>query len=83
MKKQVIWNAAAHGSIVLSIVFIVLFVIDIFNPSIEFLGSAQSKWLLIIYCLAALINGVLSAGYLIRHDTMKRLRADRETHELD
>lgn len=83
MKKYRLWNVAAHGNIVLSIVFIVLFVIDRFNPSMEFLGSEQSDWLLLIYCIVGLTNGIISAARLMRHDIARKMRADRTTHGTD
>ena len=78
MKKHKVWNAVAHGSIVLSFVFIVLFAIDRFNPSMEFLGSEQSDWLLLLFCLCSLTNGIFSAASLFQRN---RLRHKREQQE--
>lgn len=66
MRKHRLWSAASHGTIVLGIAFTVLFVIDRFNPSMDFLGSEQSDWLLLLFCIFSLTDGVMSAASLIR-----------------
>ncbi len=66
MKSHALKNAASHSSIVLSVVFIVLFVIDRFNPSMDFLGSEQSDWLLLLFCVCSLTNGILMAASLLK-----------------
>ncbi len=64
MKTYRLWNIFCHGSIVMSIVFLVLFIIDRVNPSMEFIGSEQGDWLLLLFCLLALTNGVITAARL-------------------
>ncbi len=76
MRQYRLWNAASHGSIVMSVVFIVLFIIDRFNPSMDFLGSEQSDWLLLLFCLFSLSNGVLSAASLLRREQKQLMRKE-------
>ncbi len=81
MHRYRLWNAAAHGSVILSLVFFVLFLLDRFNPSMDFLGSDQSAWLLLLFCLCSLANGVISAVNLYRRDRAQHKRELRE-HQL-
>lgn len=84
MKNYMLRNAASHSSIVLSIVFIVLFVIDRVNPSMDFLGSEQSDWLLVLFCICSLTNGVITAANLYRRNNAlyKREHSEHE-HETE
>ena len=61
-----IWNLLSHADIILSGMFLVFFCIDRVNPAMDFLGSALSKWLLLLFILCALGNGVCSAVHLFR-----------------
>lgn len=60
MRRHRLWNMLCHASIVLSTVFVVLFVADRCNPAMEFLGSNASDWLMLLFCLSALGNGCIS-----------------------
>lgn len=78
MKKYRLWNVFSHGSIVLSVAFLVLFIIDRINPAMEFIGSDQGDWLLLLFCITALVNGVMSAVHLFRwenHAIMREMEA--------
>ena len=77
MKKYKLMYILCHGSIVLSVVFTVLFVIDRINPAMGFIGSDQGDWLLLLFCAFALINGRLTAMQLFRVEGRVR-RAERE-----
>lgn len=68
MRKHRLWNVLCHGSIVLSVVFLVLFIIDRINPAMGFLGSDQGDWLLLALCVSALANGILTAANLIKRE---------------
>lgn len=81
MKKHRLWNAVSHGSTVMSIVFIVLFIIDRVNPSMDFLGSEQSDWLLLLFCLFSLANGVLSAISLFKRDKAQYIREEHQREQ--
>ncbi len=83
MKKHRLWNAASHGSTIMSVVFIVLFIIDRYNPSMDFLGSEQSDWLLLVFCLLSLVNGILSALNLFRRDKAQYMREERQREQED
>lgn len=68
MKKYRLWNAFAHGSIVLSAAFLVLFVLDRVNPAMGFIGSDQGDWLLLCFCVTALVNGIITAAHIFRRE---------------
>lgn len=78
-----LWAAAANGSIILGITFTVLFVIDRFNPSMDFLGSEQSDWLLLALCLTSIVNGLISALWVAHRAALQKKRNDRRTHGSD
>lgn len=73
-----IWNLLSHADIILSGMFLVFFCIDRVNPAMDFLGSALSKWLLLLFILCALGNGVCSAVHLFRK---KRRARKAPAHE--
>lgn len=78
MKKCRIWNAFSHGTIVLSVVLLVLFVIDRINPAMGFIGSDQGDWLLLLFSVTALVNGSITAAHLFkreRHAVMRETDA--------
>lgn len=74
MRKYKLWNTVSHASIILSVVFLVFFVIDRFNPAMSFIGCDLSDWLLMIFCVFALTNGILSAAHLFRRAQIHRVR---------
>lgn len=79
--KQRIWFLCAHSSIILSVAFLVLFSIDRVNPAMEFLGSEQSDWMLLCYCIVTIVSGTLSAINLYqaaqqRYKAKKRKETD-------
>lgn len=82
MRKYRVWNAFCHGSIVLSVVFLVLFVIDRINPAMGFLGSDQGDWLLLAFSVSALGNGLLTAANLIKRENHALMRENHAfTHD--
>lgn len=87
MRKYQIWNIAAHSSIVMSSVFIILFIIDRCNPSMDFLGSEQSDYLLLLFCLCSLSNGLISAVKLFgrsetRYEQERKARDEQKTCDI-
>ena len=64
--KQRIWGFFAHASIIVGMMFVVFFVIDRFNPAMEFLTSSLSKWLMLALALCAMISGLYSAIFLFQ-----------------
>lgn len=64
--KQRIWGFSAHTGIIIGVMFVIFFIIDRFNPAMEFLTSSLSKWLMLLLALCAIINGLLSAVHLFR-----------------
>lgn len=79
MNGAKIRGAFAHGSAILGVAFLVLFVLDRINPAMDFLGSDQTDWLILIFSLTGLGNGVLSAAALEREArAAHRLHAPQE-----
>lgn len=72
MKKRGFWVFLTHATIVLSVVFLVFFCIDRFNPAMQFIGSDISDWLLCIFCVIALVSSILSAVFLYKDGNEKR-----------
>ena len=66
MKKYKLRTLLTHATIVLSVVFLVFFIIDRVNPAMEFIGSDISDLLLCIFCLVALLSSILVAVKLYK-----------------
>ena len=75
--KQRIWGFFAHTSIIVGTMFIVFFVIDQFNPAMEFLTSSLSKWLIFLLAVCALFTGLFSAVYLFQK---QKRRDEKRSH---
>ncbi len=64
MKKQAFWGAAllktlpAHLAVILSLMYLVLFVIDRINSAMEFINNDITKTLLAILALLSIANGL-------------------------
>ncbi len=72
MKVKAFWVFLTHATIVLSVVFLVFFVIDRVNPAMMFIGSDISDWLLGAFSVIALVSSILTAVYLYRYSSGKR-----------
>ena len=81
MKKYKLWSVLCHASIVLSVVFLVLFVIDRVNPAMGFIGSDQGDWLLLLFIITALLNGIFTAVSLFRHQTRAQKQCEETRQE--
>ncbi len=77
LDKQRIWGFFAHTSIIVGMMFIVFFVIDQFNPAMEFLTSSLSKWLIFILAVCALFTGLFSAVFLFQK---QKRRDEKRSH---
>ena len=75
--KQRIWGFFAHASIIIGMMFIVFFVIDQFNPAMEFLTSSLSKWLIFLLAVCALFTGLFSAVFLFQK---QKRREEKRSH---
>ena len=75
--KQRIWGFFAHTSIIIGMMFVVFFVIDQFNPAMEFLTSSLSKWLMFILAICAIFTGLYSAVFLFQK---QKKRDEKRTH---
>ena len=65
-EKQRLWGFFAHAGIITGVMIVVLFVIDRYNPAMEFMTSELSKWLILLLALTAVGNGLYSAVLLFQ-----------------
>jgi len=75
--KQRIRGFFAHASIIIGMMFIVFFVIDQFNPAMEFLTSSLSKWLIFVLAVCALFTCLFSAVFLFQK---QKRRDEKRSH---
>lgn len=54
-----------HVTIILSLMFIVFWILDLYNPQMNFINSDLSKTLLLILCISSLVTAILTV-YLDR-----------------
>lgn len=66
MDRQHFWGFLAHTSIIVGMMLVIFFVIDRFNPAMEFLSSNISKWLILLFALCSVLNGLFSAVFLFQ-----------------
>jgi len=66
MDRQRFWGFLAHASIIIGMMFVIFFVIDRFNPAMEFLSSSISKWLILAFAICSILNGLFSAVFLFQ-----------------
>lgn len=52
-----------HATIVLSIAFVVLWILDYFNPMMQFLTGSVPKVLMLVLLLCAIATGMLTIYY--------------------
>ncbi len=53
-----------HICIIISLMMLTFFVVDIYNPGMNFLGNDIFKVLLVVFCVASIV----SAAFLIRYN---------------
>ncbi len=53
-----------HALFILAVMFIVLNILDSYNPAMGFLTSSLSKWLLVIFCVTAALGAI---GTILRN----------------
>lgn len=66
------WSLFSHATIIFSLLFIVLCIIDKVNPAMQFLSSGFSKWVLLFYCFMALQGAICSAVHLFKRKYHKK-----------
>lgn len=74
--QQRVWGFFAHTGIIIGMMFVVFFVIDQFNPAMEFLTSSISKDLMLCLAIVSVIDGLFSAALL--YQKQKRREEKRE-----
>ena len=78
MRRYLFWSKAEHATVVFSIVFLVLLILNCFNPAMGFISSVQSNWLLLLFCLCSLLNGILSAVFILKRRKLQAQHAMQE-----
>jgi len=74
-KGRYYWEMLSHLNIILGGMFVTFFIIDRFNPAMNFLTSELSRWMILALALAAAAQGVVGAIEL--HRIKKRGGQDR------
>ena len=49
----------AHGTIIFSLILVVLLVVDHLNPTMDFLNNAGAKLFILLLCLCGLLSSVI------------------------
>lgn len=57
---RIILKILPHVNIIISLAFIVLFIIDRYNPSMGFIDYVFTKWLLLILAISSVITSVFN-----------------------
>ena len=68
-------NILGHANLVLAVVFLVLLVINIFNPAMQFLSSGVTNVFLWLFCFCAIALGALSILQYRRHQAYLHQKA--------
>ena len=79
--KQSLWGFFAHAGIIVGMMFVVFFVIDRFNPAMEFLTSSLSKWLILFLAVCAVGDGLYSAILLFQRQRRQEDRKRAQVQE--
>ncbi len=54
-----VYRLLPHGAIVLSLMFMVFLVLDVYNPLMQFVDSTISRWLLAVLTTVSITNAIL------------------------
>ena len=76
MKK--VQNLLAHACVILSVSLMTLWVINIFNPKMQFLSGGPTNVLLLLLCICALLLGISFIGLYRSHMEHERHKAVEE-----
>lgn len=49
----------AHGTVIFSLILIVLLIVDRLNPTMDFLGNGMAKLGIVLLCVCALLSSVI------------------------
>jgi hypothetical protein len=71
-EKWSFWGFFAHAGIIVGMMVVVFFVIDRFNPAMEFITSEISKWVILLLALSAISNGFYTAVLLFLRERRRR-----------
>ena len=78
MKLRKVRTVLSHTCLVVSLMIVVFFIADRFNPAMEFMSSEMSKWLILFLAIVSFANAVLTI-YGIRHAIRKRIEKQQQT----
>ena len=78
--QQRVWGFFAHTGIIVGMMFVVFFVIDRYNPAMEFLTSSISKWLILCLAIVSVFDGVFSAAMLYRKQKRQEEKRERKNN---
>jgi membrane-bound ClpP family serine protease len=70
--KWSFWGFFAHAGIIVGMMVVVFFVIDRFNPAMEFMTSEISKWVILLLAFCAITNGFYTAVLLFLRERRRR-----------
>lgn len=82
MGKQRFWGFLAHTSIIVGTMFVIFFVIDRFNPAMEFLSSSISKWLILFFAVCSIGNGLFAAVFLFQRQKRHEEKRENEAAKI-
>lgn len=75
---KVVRKLLPHATIILANMFVVFFILDRFNPAMNFIGHTISKWLLLLFALCAIVSSIFSIADTRRAERARARKAERE-----
>lgn len=60
-----------HLTIILAGMFIVFWILDILNPTMNFINRKASNKLLLLFCILAIVTAVMNVYYERKYDRLK------------
>lgn len=66
-----------HSIIVISLMYVVFYFIDRVNPAMAFINNSITKVLLLVLCIAAILNAILT----IRYNRMQERRRQQRLRQ--
>ena len=60
-----------HITIILAGMFIVFWILDVLNPTMNFINRKISNKLLLIFCILAIVTSIMNVYYERKYDKLK------------
>lgn len=73
-----------HLTIILSGMFIVFWILDIINPTMNFINRKISNKLLLVFCILSIVTAIMNVYYERKYDKLKssdKNHSDNSTEE--